>query len=142
VSPIVLVLLALLAGALVGGVASRAHRPPDGHERRSMATRAVRPVARVVSAFVEPAFHWLGLLDPQGNPDNSKITYSAVIYGSLYLTIHIGREITAVTWPFIGLVCAVILGSAGPRILLKGLRVWKPSAYRDDEAEPAKPGAP
>ena len=130
-----LVLVALLIGLLLGGLASsREHRPSDGRERRGVASRAVRPVARILSAVIEPVFYWLGLLDPQGHPDNSKVMYTLVVFAATAVVIHLGIEITVVTWTYVGLVCAVILGAAGPRVLLKGLRVWKPGAFKDGDA--------
>ena len=134
-SPILLILLAVLVGLLIGGFASsREQRHPDGKERRAVASRAVRPVARVISAVVEPLFYWLGLLDPNGHPDNSKIMYTLAVMASLFVTIDIGHDLKDATWPFIGLVCAVLLGAAGPRVLLKGLRVWKPGAFKEEDA--------
>lgn len=82
-------------------------------ERRSTASRAVRPVAKIVSAFVEPVFYWLGLLDPQGHPANSKMIYTASACVALFTIYKIGTAQIAkggqISVEYVALVCIVLL---------------------------------
>ena len=111
-------------------------------ERRSLAARAVRPVARLISAFVEPIFYWLGLLDASGHPDNSKLMYTAASVGADVMVIIMGIQIVQtgkeVTWPFVALVMGVLLFGAGVRYVMKALR-WKFGGNGDKPESPATP---
>ena len=75
-------------------------------------SRGARPLARVVSAILEPAYFWLGWMDPEGNPANSKIVYTCAAAAALYMMTKIGlrmiEKAMEVTWPFVALVVLVL----------------------------------
>jgi hypothetical protein len=116
-------------------------------ERRSVASRAMRPVARAVSTVLEPAFYWLGLLDPQGHPANAKIAYVFGLVLGGWLCFDVGQRITGkdgsgVTWEYVALVTVWLAYCLGPVVFFKFLRLRSPFGGNGVPAPPPEPPAP
>ena len=113
--------------------------PARSFERRSLESRAVRPVARLVSAFVEPLFYWLGMLTPDGHPDNQKVVYTIASVSADALVFVMGVMLVKrdedITWPYVGLVVAVLLFAAGVRYLMREVE-HLPFAKRQGNGDP------
>lgn len=50
----------------------------------------MRPLARALSALIEPLWYWLDLLGPDGRPANAKVIYTAAMAVALALVVVLG----------------------------------------------------
>lgn len=116
----------------------------DPRERRSVASRAMRPVARFVSAFVEPATYWLGLLNKDGQPDLGSILHLAggVVMLSMVFRMGMKMDLGDISVGFVSIVVVVLAYCSGPYVFLAVTKLRLSAAKEGIDSPSAGPSIP
>jgi hypothetical protein len=90
--------------------------PPQPAAGEPDVERRHRPVARLVSAALEPVWYWLDLYGPDDHPSNTKVMATAAILTGLLLLLVLGlgfvRKGTTPDVEYYGFAAFIIAGAA------------------------------